>query len=498
MRADVTRPEEYLTNDIRYFRRGKKDTLICDFDRIFNIEKKNLNMFVIPRSAFYKKAGEKGLICDTLNILMEYYDEDKELITSYLNIKTMIDLESMTYSFTSFLDDIVNILLSESMVEKINLFVDEQYRIDLETSEDKGKYQDNPQQFTNKHGKILMAISTGIKVIIPLVSHYYSARNDMVRGVPIKSYLYACFYALFPLFEKDTSMYNKIHATVDSAVTTSTHVDAGMWKRLKKKGKTPVIIKMSLTKMVILDLMYKYTFDEIMINLNYVGIRTALKFIVEGKDTLDYVDINTKRSDSRMSGLEQLEISAAKVDETDVIVFSKGSSNKVKKLASKYGVEIRDSDIEFYDENLEITAFQVNLILQFFADDFRGLENMKFIKRRDFFILVLIIKHELKKNGFQLMHQLVTGNVSKTVKGRKVGSKKITKIKNSPRYQRLMEQFADVRNTVGDNMVMRYVPLFVNTPLTYVDHEKPDLLGEEIYINDDLVIDEVIRLIESL
>ncbi|MBS4064303.1 MAG: hypothetical protein KGZ74_07065 [Chitinophagaceae bacterium] len=493
MIADVHKPKKYLDIKSTIFRKGKKDIIICDFDQVFNIEKKNLNIFYISRPAFYNKAS---LICDTLNIFMKHYDKDKELITCYVNMKAMCDLSNYKYSFTSFMDDIINRLFSKSMIKKIEFFVEDQYRINLESSIEKDKYKDNPQQFTNEHGKILMAISTAIKICIPIVSHYYSVREDMVQSLSLKNYLYTCFYSLFPLFEKNSNIYNKIYATVDNAINTSTFSDSGMWKRNKNKGITPSIAKNRITKMVIQDLMYKYTFNAIMINLNYAGIRKALKYLVEGKDTHDYVDINTKRSNNKMSGLEQLEMNAARVDERDIIISSHGSKSKVKRLSSKYNVEIKEEDIDFYKDNIELNGFQTSIILQFFAEDFKGMENMKFIKRKDFYKLLIIMKTHLKRKGFKMLPELLSGNTSKKIKGRRIGSKKLAKIKQSPRYINLLEQYSDVKDVVTENLILKHISVFINTPMTYVDHEKKELLGEEIKINEDIVSDEVIRLIE--
>lgn len=508
MYADVTRPGKYLNAKNRFFRKGRKDIIICDFDSIFNISKRNLNIFYISRPAFYKNAG---LICDTINIFMEYYDNDRELITCYVNIKTMIDLiktpdsvkdrgsntPAMHYSFISFLDDIINRLFSKEMVKKIQFFVEEQYRIDLESSDD-NIYKDNPQQFTNKHGKILMALSTAFKLCIPLISHYYVVRNDMVRELPIKAYLYQCFYSIFALFENGTNIYNKIYATVDNAINNSVYSDPGMWNRNKNKSITPAIAKTRITKMVIIDLIYKYTFDAIMINLNYASIRKSSKYLVEGKDTHDYVDINTKRVNNRMSGLEQLEMNAAKVDERDIIIASHGTDNRIKRLVRKYNVEISEKDLDFYKDNFELTQFQVNLILQYFAEDFKGTENMKFIPRKGFYKLAIILKSQLIKDGYKLLPYLLTGNISKVVKGRKVGNKKMTKLKNSPRYKRLMQQYSDVAGTVSDAMIMKHIATFLNTPLTYVDHERPELLEHDIIMQEDILHDELTRFFENI
>lgn len=495
MRVDVQKPKRYLNEQSTIFRVGVRDTFICDFEKVFtSIEKKNINVFYIPRKAFYTKGD---LICNTINIFMKYYDTDNEFITCYLNMKVLADLSNMTYTFTTFLSDLVNRLFSESMVKKIQEFVEEQYRVDLEASVDRDKYKDNPYQFTNKHGKILMAISTAIKLSIPIVCHYYAVRNDQLsHDMMLKRFVYQCFYALFPLFEGDTQMYNKLYATVDKAVSNSEYSDSGMWKRSKNKGITPTVEKNRITKMIIQDLLYKYEFDGIIIHLNHASIRYTLGNTLGGKDTHDYSDINMKSSDSKMSGLEQLEMNAARIDERDILIASHGSRNKVKKLMEKYNVKDDRDVLKFYIDNCELSQIQFQIITQFFADDFRGTENMRFILRDDFYRLLIIMKHELRRRGFTLIPYLISGNQSNKIKGRKMNFKKLNKIKSIPRYYNLAKQYRDVSKTINDEFVTKYISVFINNPLTYVDHKEPELLGVDITVNENIVIDETIRLIE--
>lgn len=499
MRADINQAKNYLNPRTTLFRKGKKDIIVCDFDRIFNIDRKNLNVFYIPRTAFWNQGG---LICETINFFMEYYDPDKEFINAYVAMKTLTDLSNMEYSYPSFVDDLVNILFTENMVRKIETLVEEQYRVNLESSSDKEQYKENPQQFTNYHGKILMAISTAMKLCIPIVAHYYVMRmmkGQSGKGISLPNYMYQCFYALFPLFQKETDMYAKIFATVDGQINRSVHHDAGMWKRNKNKGVTPDSERTRITKMVITDLMYKYTFNAKMISLNSAGIKYTLKHLTEGKDKYDYADINTKRTNNeKMSGLEQLEMNAAKVDERDILIASQGSHSRVKRLIVKYKVKIKDDDLDFYKEHAQISQFQSNLVLQFFADDFRGTENMKFIKRKDFYRLLIIMKETLYRRGFTILPELLSGNISKKVGGRRVGNKRMNKIKQLPRYIRLLEEYEDVKDVVTDNLILKQISTFINTPMTYVDHKHPDRLGEEIRISEDIVTDECIRLIEMI
>lgn len=494
-KVDVHNAKKFLTAENTIFKPGKKNIILCDFDRVFNIDKKNLNLFHVTRKAFYVRSQ---FLCDNINIFMEYFDPDKELITSYINLKVKVDLHNMTYTFTSFLDDIVNRLFTESMVAKIEAFVEDQYRIDLESSLEKDKYKDNPQQFMNKHGKILMAISTAIKMIIPIISHYYVVRPEMVKDITFKSYQHKCFYSLFPLFEQDTNIYNKLYATVNRLVDNSMHSDKGMWDRNYNKGITPTLVKTRITKMIIQDLIYKYVFSEMMIMLNHTSIKMQLKNILEGKDTHDYIEVTNKRVDNKKSGLEQLEMSAAQIDERDIIISSRGSENKIRKLMDKYDIKISKKDLDFYKNNLELNQFQTSAVLNFFSEEFKGSHNLKFLKKKNFYRLLIIMKTILLRKGFVILPYLISGNTSKLIKGRKISSKKLAKIKNTPRYQKLIAQYSDIGAEAMEQQILQTISLFVNIPMTFVDHTLQDQIGEEIPINIELLSDEIVRMFEMI
>jgi hypothetical protein len=327
------------------------------------------------------------------------------------------------------------------------------------------------------------------------------ARADMVRDKSLKEYLYNCFYSLFPLFEDGTNMYAKLYATAEKQVSSSVHQDGRMWERNEHKGTTPILLTTVLTKMVIQDLMFKYVFTQKMINLNLAGIKKMIgNEITTGKDVRDYVDTSGKKSNGeKMSGLEQLEMNAAKVDEQHILIASQGSSNKIKRLAVKYNVEIKSKHVDFYEEHLgDLSPTQKDLILQFFAEDFDGTENQKYIKKRGFFRLVIIMKKILEREGFVLLPSILSGGPSTTIRSRKIGAKTLNKIKLSPRYLRLMEQYSDAASLVTEKLILVPLATLINSPMSHVDHKKPELLGQDIEISEKLVEDEFIRFTEMI
>ena len=71
------------------------------------------------------------------------------------------------------------------------------------------------------------------------------------------------------------------------------------------------------------------------------------------------------------------------------------------------------------------------ILIQFFAKYFGGSYDLKSISRNKFIVLIILFKRMMKQMGYIYIHQIMTGNVSKTIKRRKVSTKQLSKIKSN-------------------------------------------------------------------
>ena len=163
-----------------YKKSGKN--VVVEFDKCFDEDKTNLNTFTITKSAYSKKLDE---ICRYCNVFFKYYDPDKEFITSLLIVKYNIDNINIYYSLRTFMSDIAELLLTDSIIKKIFKMVDDYYEIDLSPTDEIKNLDLHALQFMNEHGKALMALSIAYRLTIPVVCHYYALNAEKMNELNV-------------------------------------------------------------------------------------------------------------------------------------------------------------------------------------------------------------------------------------------------------------------------------------------------------------------------
>ena len=134
--------------------------IVCHFEKVFGHDEKLsiYDRFLIGRDSYVKQLDQ---IIRYINFLMSEYDYDNELVTAYLKIKFAVDKENAfgpddLLVYKSFL---YNILFTNSMVEKINTMVEENYLDDIEVTADLCEATDNhiPLQLNTHKRRIKVA-----------------------------------------------------------------------------------------------------------------------------------------------------------------------------------------------------------------------------------------------------------------------------------------------------------------------------------------------------
>ena len=488
-----------------YYKKSGKH-IVVEFDKCFNVDGNNLNLFMITKNAYSKKAD---VICRYSNVFFNYYDKDKEFLTALLNIKYQIDSKTMGYYLQTFISDVIEYLLSDSIVNKINKMVDDFYSIDLTpTKEIKELYGPNALQFMNEHGKSIMALAVAYKLTIPVVSHYYAVKSEEMSQIykhkgekmlTNKNYLYKVFVKYFPLFENDSDIFNKLAITANSHITSTQSSDKIMWSRAEYKNITPTIHLNRLIASIIVDLIPKAIFGKNIIFLIQTALPEQIKNMLIQKDKYEYYEPSMVAKGEELSGIEKLEINSAKISDLDIILAKLNISSTIKKIKKLFNIKDWDSDeINFYKKNLKTACFN-ELILQFFSNYFGGFYDLTSISRKDYIKLVIVFKHIMHNVGFRYIQHIMTGNVSSKIKRRKISTKQLKKIKNSYHFKQIMRDYdMSISDDDENNPIIRNIALLINTPVELVDYKMKDKLGVDIQVNVDIVSDEYLRFIKML
>lgn len=483
-----------------YKKNGKN--VIVTFDKCFEQDSPDLNNFIITKSAYSKNLDS---VCRYANTFFKLYDTDKEFLTGLLCIKYQIDNQNIHYSYKTFLSDIAELLLTDSVIEKIFEMVEDYYSIDLSPSDEVKDIDLHALQFLNEHGKALMALSIAYKLTIPVVCHYYYVNNERmaelarIRGeneTTIKDYLYQVFASYFPLFQGDSELFNKLAVTVNSHLTETRTSDKTLWNRARNKKLTPTIYTDRLIAAVVVDLLPKAIFKKNFIFLIQVAVPYQIRQTLLAKDKYDYCDISTSSKTDELSGLEKLEANNARISDLDIVISSVNIKETIKKIERRFKVHIEPDEIAYYKEHLKSFTFS-DTILQFFAKYFGGYYDLKTISKKYYIRLMIIFKKIMKNMGFIYINQIMTGNLSKTIKRRKISTKQLKKIEQSPKFQKLMKQYSMGMET-ENNPVLRNIAMLINTPIEYCDYENPEMYGMPIQVDIDIAVSEYLRFLSLM
>lgn len=479
-----------------YKKYGKN--VLVEFDKCFNTDKQDLNLFIITRTAYSKNLEE---ICRYSNTFFKYYDHDKEFLTGLLNIKYQIDKNIYT-GIKQFICDIAEYLFTDSVINKIFKMVDDYYEVDLSPTDEVKNIDLHALQFMNEHGKSLLALAIAYKLTIPLVCHFYviyfdklSAASSSKKNVPItiKNYLYDVFLSYFPLFQKDSLLFNKLAVTVKSHLTYTKTSDKILWSRMANKKITPTTCIDKLIAVIVVDLIPKSIFKKNLIFLFQVSIPQQIKNMLLGKDTFEYCEISTKSSGDELSGLEKMEANSAQVSDLNIIISSVNIKKSIKKICKKFNIILDPDEISWYKENIRSFTFS-DIILQFFSKYFGGYYDLKSISKSQYIKLLIIFKKIMSDLGFFYIPQLLTGNISKTIKRRNISNKQLKHIEESYKFKELMKNYSCVI-TEDNNPILNNIAMLINTPIEYVDYSNRSMLGKDIKVDIGIVVDEYIRFL---
>lgn len=301
--------------------------IVCHFEKVFGHDEKLsiYDRFLIGRDSYVKQLDQ---IIRYINFLMSEYDTDNELVTAYLKIKFAVDKENAfsaddLMSYKAFLYDI---LFTNSMIDKINTMVEENYLDDIEVPVDDKKYSKDTKkyleslEFTNNHIQILLKISIAIKIMVPVLFHFiqknklksneedflynfyddlfnlfgfsttwtlYDSNNKvketLIPDIKVKEFSalnkvpiilnergYVCEYVddetgeVCHFLKKRINMYNKLYAYVKTKVSENEVNNSKMYDQRAIFGDDLVnVINYFVKKILIADTMMKYKFNEI-------------------------------------------------------------------------------------------------------------------------------------------------------------------------------------------------------------------------------------------
>lgn len=272
-----------------------KGSLILPVAQYYGVENENLNIFSLAPKRCYNGAAMREHLPKYLNYFTKYYDQDKELILAYFNMKYVLDYHGDKYEKDQFIMDIRRLILSPSILNKSYSMNEDNYILDLD---DKNYRNDkNPAlQYGDKHAKLLMWMSLLMNMVIPLATHYILIRN--IEN--IDEFLLEVFENILTL--TDVDIISKLYETSNSNIERNAKSHQTLFAMQDVRGRNTTTLSMDSLENIILNIMPKYTYENNIISLNFSAIKNSVYFQVTGiKYEYAYVPISSSKRDQDMN-----------------------------------------------------------------------------------------------------------------------------------------------------------------------------------------------------
>lgn len=510
-------------------RNGKN--FVVHFDKIYGMTKlKNYNSFPITKTSYQ---NQLDTIVRYTNFFIHFYDEEQELPNAYLKLRTVMDVDDCPFGpddKEAFIDFLYQIMFTPTMVEKIKRMVEENYLDDIESGpldEKKKGYKANEKkhleslEFTNKHIKILLAISFGMKILCP-VMFYFCQNNGIV--IDKKTLVIYNFYEkLFDIFNEDCNMFNKLYVYVKTKVLESNSNNAIMYDQRQIFGIDLYTVISQFTKVILIsENMVKYKFNEHwnpkqrkysenIIGFNKTIIKYQITYFLKEQYEKNLAEISNTKNNEGLSGIDKMAMHLDKYDEGSVLLADLNIDMTIRRIREKVDIPISEEEVDYQMRHMEFSDIQTEYIRAFYARYFGNYSDLALIPKRDMVILTLIMKKillidlgydvESQSIKYAALPYILSGNLEDRIVNRMVrNSKFIESLENSYKYQRLVnEDYKMLQEIDGKNdFIKSRLSTIINTKFSYVAYEAPELLGKEILYDESQIADELCTFLEYI
>lgn len=464
--------------------------------------------FEIGRKAFRNQISQSA---QYLSYFTEFYDKEKELMTLYINLKKMIDNGPNSLTTSEYRKHLFGKMFRDyNIKEKIYQLVEDNYYIDITIDPESGRRFDDVDDFTNEEAKMLLAISFAHKIVMPPTEHYLKTNTiyakDDINLVNLMSSLF------IDLFYKVGDRYNKYEADVlqyklfrfaEKRVNKHFKGNKKLWiQHAALRGMTEASSLDNLMMNSILsDNFFKLNFSFALTKFLKAVIGNSLHHtIVQSTYKYDPVRVTNEKDPNGLSSIDKLNQVSMKLDMSKIIRAYKSLDFVIDKLEKEYG-KVTDDEIDFYMQRIGIMdKFHNDLVNYNFAKEFQGFSELKIASSRKVIKFVVICKRELTKLGFSQLQWLISSLLHGKVSNRLLQNNKfIAKLKKTSLYQHLVTDKYDFSITgYKDDPILKMISRVLINSYTFVEYDQPELTGETIVFDPDIISDELLLFIDKI
>lgn len=440
-----------------------------------------------------------------MDLIIEYtnliYEKDKdrlnELPLMLLIMKYKIEKREFKGE-QQFIKELYNTVITPYIVDIIKEITEEHYIFQLDELLD-SKY-DEALQFTDEHAKILMSISTAIKLIIPICLDYAS-KNHSIMNETLSAFFLKCFDGLFAIFSPHVEIQNKLYHSVYSRVIKTKYSDSTYWYYIAILGSALEELVYNLSKKLVIEALPKYTFDKNVISFNHVYIANNIKYSLKVNFPIKYkiISLSENTDDTNVADIDKMCINMTKLNESIECINKISINDVIAKIKIDNDLHYTADELAFYKENVSINRLQRTMLFLFYGKYFYGIENLYNCNIDQYIELLLIMKKKLIQDNFNVIPMILTAKTGRYKEKKSLTKKNLLKVVENPKYKDIIESkyTYSQKAIIETSQIIKEIGSILVNKFMLCDYGN-ELNGEEIIINSDNVIEEILRFIETI
>lgn len=467
-----------------------------------------LSTFTITRRAFINYLGT---IVKYIDYFIEFYDDEKELPALYSHWKNIIDSEDTILTEGEFRHMLIRNIFKESNIKKnVYRMVDDNMYIDSTVDKKTGRRFEAKSDFTNDDMRRYLAIAIVMKMIIPPFDHYVNLgiKKGYIKGPAdqLTTKLFADIMYKVGDIKGDCGtdiLIEKLYLFIMKKTSKHAKDNIGSWEQesaLRGVTEQSHIDRLS-SKYITYDNLFKLKFNYPMANFIKSILNLQLKCTIEIPQ-FDATPIRidtTKGPNGIAEGLHNAEQQLIKMDESLSIIVNKSLDDIINKLEKRVGGITKD-EIEYYNKFIVHNDwFQSYLLTNFFAKEFDGFQEQRIMSNYHYIRLVIIGKRLLTEQGYVELPWIFSAIPVGKLSNRMLrNTKTLDRIKASEPHKMLMDNKYACLKGFRDDEDINITSKIINNAYLWNEYEKPEITGEPITFDGDVIAAEVQRFMDSI
>lgn len=470
--------------------KSTKDFIVVPVSSFFGLEPLSpLDYFKISVKRSYNnpKTQVKEHITKYINYFIKFYDQEKELLSIYTNIKYLIDCQTDNYGIDAFVYDLKTKIYSGMILYKIKEMNRDNYNLHLNY-----RKCDVNLQYNDKHAYIIFEMSLLMIVSIPLLTHYIAV-NKINNADGFLLYVYDY---IIDMYIDSVDIYSKFYETSITSVERSKYYHS-LWGKQDIRGVNETTHTLSTVKNIIVNIMPRYVYDKNIVSFNFTAIKNNIAYqVTDIGYEFDFHPLSSsKRDEENNSEFDKFESYLTKMDESLYLQNKVNCEQTMRNLELQFG-PFDQQEINYYAKRLSndnkfiINDFQKNLIFNMMYKYFGDTSSIKTINRDDYIKLIIISKKILTSSSMVILPYILSSKITRLINRKNINSKELQKLELSPFYITLKKEYKNDKIIKQIHELIATILVSDFEMIEYNDKEGID--GKKAEIIPDILIEEII------